>query len=254
MTKISNEWRAALVTTAVVALVAPSLAHAQGSDGLCGGVAGTAVTESIGVARVAKGRGNVHFARGRDDKLKQCPSADAACRDTAYLVAGDIVLTTNSEAKSAKVGAPSGFVCATFANAKGRETSGWLPEAALEALPVTPVPSAGWLGTWMRTEASIRVKPSGSSALKIEGDATYGAHDKGRVARGAVNTGEFDGTAEPRDGVVLIAEKGVASFEAAKDTGCAVRLRRLGPYLLVEDNRNCGGMNVSFRGIYVRRR
>jgi hypothetical protein len=106
----------------------------------------------------------------------------------------------------------------------------------------------------VRTEALIRIKPSGAQAVSVEGEATWGAGDKGRVSRGAVNMGQFDGRAEPRDGIVLIAEKGVASFEAAGDTECAVRMRRLGPYLLVEDNRMCGGLNVTFRGLYVRKR
>jgi hypothetical protein len=29
-------------------------------------------------------------------------------------------------------------------------------------------------------------------------------------------------------------------------------MQRLGPYLLVKDNNNCGGMNVSFTSVYRR--
>ena len=41
------------------------------------------------------------------------------------------------------------------------------------------------------------------------------------------------------------------SPEAAKDA-CAARLSLYGRYLFVEDNGGCGGMNVSFAGVYVR--
>lgn len=34
---------------------------------------------------------------------------------------------------------------------------------------------------------------------------------------------------------------------------CTVGLRRLGPWLVVDDNLACGGMNVTFRGVYRRR-
>jgi hypothetical protein len=30
-------------------------------------------------------------------------------------------------------------------------------------------------------------------------------------------------------------------------------LKQLGPYLIASDNNNCGGMNATFSGIYVRR-
>jgi hypothetical protein len=30
-------------------------------------------------------------------------------------------------------------------------------------------------------------------------------------------------------------------------------MKRVGPYLLVADNMQCGGMNVSFTGTYVRK-
>jgi hypothetical protein len=30
-------------------------------------------------------------------------------------------------------------------------------------------------------------------------------------------------------------------------------MQRIGPWLLVNDNNNCGGFNVSFRGFYTRR-
>lgn len=157
---------------------------------------------------------------------------------------GDVVLTLPGQHR--------GHVCASFANRSGRETHGWLPSDALVALPTPKIEDKDWLGAWVRTEARITIKRGKVGKLAIEGEATYGAGDPRRVASGAVNMGEFSGTARRSGDVVLVADSDVASFEAAKD-GCAVRMRRIGPYLLVEDNNICGGMNVTFSGLYVRR-
>jgi hypothetical protein len=45
---------------------------------------------------------------------------------------------------------------------------------------------------------------------------------------------------------------GAIAYQAAAPGDCAVRLRRAGKWLLVDDNDNCGGMNVTFDGIYTR--
>ena len=41
-------------------------------------------------------------------------------------------------------------------------------------------------------------------------------------------------------------ENGSVAFDKGEEYDCKVRLRRLGPYLLVKDNTMCGGMNVTF--------
>ena len=35
-------------------------------------------------------------------------------------------------------------------------------------------------------------------------------------------------------------------------SSCVVKLHRRGPYLVASDNNNCGGLNVSFNGIYTK--
>lgn len=201
-----------------------------------------AITDQIGVAQVAKARPKVNFVQGSDGG-RACPSAAAQCQARAYLLAGDVVLTLPQIHR--------GHVCASFAGKNGRETTGWLPADALVALPMVKADDMDWLGSWRRTEASISILRAKDGGLSVTGEATWGAGDARRVASGGVNTGEFSGPGRRSGDVVLIADKSVASFEAAKGE-CAVRLRRLGPYLLVEDNQSCGGMNVTFSGLYVR--
>lgn len=230
--------RLAAALGALLASAMPS--SAQEAEGHC---SGAAFADTIGVARVAKARGRINFVRGVHDD-KQCPSAAPACRDRPFLVSGDVVLTTVRRGD---------FVCADYVNAKGVETIGWLPAAALVAVSPAPLTTAGWQGTWRRIEAVIHIKPVGNGALVAGGSATYGAFDAERVASGRVNSGDFSGRATPSGDTLFISDPPAVSFEAAPETSCAVRMRRIASYMLVEDNKGCGGMNVSFTGIYVKR-
>jgi hypothetical protein len=94
--------------------------------------------------------------------------------------------------------------------------------------------------------------------MVLDGDATFGADDPARVQRGAVNTGDFSAIVAPASGYLgfLIGDKGEAlPFDAqlAKEKAmCGLRMWRTGPYLVVADNLQCGGNNVTFTGVYRR--
>ncbi len=235
---ISRATGLAVTLTAGLGLLGP--AAAEEPAGHC---PGAAFVDTIGVGRVTKAQRRVNFVRGVHDD-KQCPSAAPACRDKPYLMAGDVVLTTKRFGD---------FVCADYVNARGIETIGWLPAVALETLVQGPLSAAAWAGTWRRIEAEIGIKPAAGGTLVVKGSATYGAADPERVSSGRVNMGELDGRATPQGDTLFFADQPAASFERAGDNGCAVQMRRIAQYLIVEDNNNCGGMNVSFSGIYVKR-
>jgi hypothetical protein len=94
-------------------------------------------------------------------------------------------------------------------------------------------------------ESDITIKPGAKpGTLSISGDATWGGFDPERVKKGAVHTGEIAGLASP-SGPTL-------AFDDATDSDCKLWMHRLGPYLLVSDSYNCGGMNVTFWGVYTR--
>ncbi len=215
-------------------------ARAQTPDGHC---TGAAFPDQLGIARVAHSAAKVNFVRGAHSG-PTCPSLTEACRDRPFLMAGDVVLTSDKQGD---------FVCATFVNTRAIETIGWLPAAALENVPVTPPPLAQWHGSWRRIEAQIRIKPAAGGALSIEGTAAWGSHDPDRVARGSVRVGEISATTKPAGDAVFFSDEPAPSFEKVPESVCAVRMRRIAQYLVVEDNTSCGGMNVSFSGIYVRR-
>lgn len=52
--------------------------------------------------------------------------------------------------------------------------------------------------------------------------------------------------------IALVAGLLLSTGARARADDCLAPLHLLGPYLAVEDNGNCGGMNVRFTGIYVK--
>lgn len=182
-------------------------------------------------------------------------------RGRAYVVAGDPLVVKARDGK---------FALVEFVNAKGRGQSGYVLAARLEPVPARNAPPAAWVGNWSRVEASITIAASRQAGrLLAAGEATWGMFDPERVRRGGVNIGSFDAIFAPRDGQAAFGTGGedeaggtrfrslggqmltVFSYEGSEDR-CRIRLRLLGPYLLADDNNQCGGMNVSFDGTYRR--
>ena len=52
--------------------------------------------------------------------------------------------------------------------------------------------------------------------------------------------------------MIAFVDDGTPPFEKAEEGQCLVRLQRVGVWLLVEDNMQCGGSMVTFTGLYRR--
>jgi len=168
--------------------------------------------------------------------MSPCPDDSAACRGRAYVVPGDIVLT----------GAASGsYVCALFPDSNGG-SAGYVRRDEIVPQPVaTDPPLAAWTGKWRNFDNSIALRVDGN-ALTASGSAYWpSANPSPRLRPGGPNLGDMGGTATPKGNVVV--------FAADEPAPCRVTLTLLPPFLLAADNRNCGGMNVSFTGVYRRR-
>jgi hypothetical protein len=232
----------ALGLLAAMAAATPAVA---GGD--CYGVDLLSEGQGIQLATVAGPDARVNFVENGGKTNGLCPIADEKCRRKGFLLAGDKVLVQPSE---------TGYLCATYKSPKGIETNGWLPKAALKIEPATQPQIADWTGRWRRDkEAEIVLEPKGPNGLLVRGAATYGALDPSRVRRGAVNVGNIDASATPRGAVIGVGEKydgAKPPEEADPQYDCRARLRLMGPYMAVEDNGMCGGMNVRFTGIYQR--
>ena len=226
-------------------LLTPTAAFSE--PGQCNGWENLRADTKIGLAKVTSGP-RANFIKDATEE-NGCPNATAACLRESFLVTGDEVITSARQ---------DDYVCAQYVTAKGLATTGWLPAAALSAVPATPaVSTKDWDGTWTgNVEQIIRVSPGAAyQMVAIDGQATFGALDPERIKRGAVNSGSFS---------VRLRIRGDSAGFALDDNGaskpwsdgtpdeCRIAMRRLGAFLLVEDNGLCGGHNVSFTGNYRR--
>ena len=190
-------------------------------------------------------RPRVNFVKSPHDigsRATNCPAATDACRKSAYLVTGDLVLGGRTR---------DGFTCVSYQSPSTKNpawTEGWLPSVALS--PVAPMPRpapADWQGTWTQPGGTIEIKPGGiGGRLRIEGEMVI------LTARN-VRTGVIDAQVDPAQAAIAFLEDGWLPFETKCDSGCRVRMQRIGPWLAVQDNGDCGGAGVSFTGLYRRK-
>ena len=177
-----------------------------------------------------------------DFKAETCPAATEACRRKAYLVTGDLVLTGKTRGD---------FTCVSYQAPTAKKqiwTTGWRPSTALA--PVAPMASpsrSDWIGNWEHPGGGIEIKPGGRGGrLKIDGIMLVPtAHDFHNGALGA--------EASPEKDTIAFLNDGTLPFDANNEDGCRVRMQRIRAWLMVEDNGGCGGMGVSFVGLYHRK-
>ena len=124
---------------------------------------------------------------------------------------------------------------------------GWLPLASLRRLVLPPSPPSAWIGIWRgatsQQEQSISIHRVGATlvarGLDVFDDPYYRAQNM-------IPTGDFQGR------IRLAGNR--AKVLLAKYDPCRVSAWLFGDDLLVADNDRCGGINVTFRGIYRRSR
>jgi hypothetical protein len=196
------------------------------------------------VARVTA-RERVNFVQDHRDgynKVTACPAATAACQMASYLVTGDLVL----------VGATrDGFTCVSYQSPQAKKstwTRAWLPSAALKRVAPMPAPqTSDWLGNWRKPGGTIEITDDGiGGRLRIDGFMLV------PTARDFRN-GAIDAEVSPANGTIAFLNDGWLPFETKSEDACRVRMLRVGAWLLVQDNHNCGGSGVSFTGLYRRR-
>ena len=173
-----------------------------------------------------------------DFKADGCPADSDACRRKSYLVTGDVVLLGKTLGN---------FVCVTYQSPQAKKqnwTTGWLPSTAIAPMkPMASTKSADWIGSWEHPGGSIEIARGAGGKLKIDGEMIVpGAQD--------THTGEIEAQAAPKDDMIAFVDDGTVPFEKTDEGECRVRLQRIGPWLLVEDNSGCGGAGVTFTGLY----
>jgi hypothetical protein len=224
-------------------LYAPASAYDANDPANCNGIAWDEMRPLIVAKVVAQPRVNFVKSPYDDDfKAASCPAASEACRKPSYLVTDDLVL----------VGGTRGdFTCVSYQAPRAKSqrwTTGWLPSAALAKVEPMPEPApADWLGSWEHPGGGLAIKKAADGKFSIEGDQVVPA---GRD----LNNGSIHARAAPKDGIIAFVDDGSTPFERPNQGDeCRVRLQRIGPSLLVEDNNDCGGSGVSFTGLYHRK-
>lgn len=219
---------------------------ANAATGDCFGWSHLTPATKISLVTVKTGA-RVHFVKGTSDQ-KGCPAAGAAsCQRKDYLIGGNQVLVIASDGD---------FSCGEYVNAKGLVRDGWLPTAFLIPTPVAKPKSI--VGDWSGgPEQGITIKPGKQlGTIDLDGSATFGALNPKRRESGNFNTGEFEATLKPEGDTLGFTDEGESktlAYDKGDQDACRIRMRRLGKFLLVEDNHNCGGINVSFTGDYQRK-
>jgi hypothetical protein len=164
-----------------------------------------------------------------------CPK-DTPCesRQKAYLVGGDVVFA----------GPPNrGFRCAYYGSSRGKIIAGFIPIENLKPLVEDHGLSVDFvIGKWNYENDSIEIKAAGAEHVSGEGQASYQTAE-------TVNEGSLSAQAPLAAG-----QKELVFKEGNDESSCVVKLHRRGPYLVASDNNNCGGLNVSFSGIYTKAR
>lgn len=189
----------------------------------------TIVNAPIGLARVI-GTSRAWFLEDMDG----CPNAEARCRQQAYVVPGDRVLVGNARGN---------YLCVYYPS-RGGGTAGWMDAARLRRIESEPNPPlSAWVGRWSdEGDPRIRIARRGRR-LTVEGEAFWPSRNpSAEQFPGGPNVGRVD---EPLE----------VTGNAAHARECNISFVLLGDYLVGADpDRSCGGMNVSFSGVYRRKR
>lgn len=224
--------RLALLLLALCCAAAHAQAQGEGGDpaNWCRNGAFARDSGQFGLARVKGEKGSRAHFYGEDEG---CPGPAEKCRQKAYVIPGDEVVTSRTFGD---------WVCVWYQPARGSETVGWLAAERLEAVEtVENAPLASWLGTWGFYRNSLRVsRGRRAGVLDVSGEATWQG-----VVPGNVHVGDISGQGTPAGNVLKLGED---------PEDCQATLRLVGPYLVVSDNKQCGGVNVTFDGVYRRKR
>jgi hypothetical protein len=166
------------------------------------------------------------------DEREDCPK-NINCRLKSYVVPNDEVIISRKFAD---------FACVWFQPQKGSETVGWIKAANLKSIETNFKPAeTDWLGKWSFYGNSIVLSKSRTPGMfDIKGDATW------RGLGDNVHIGELDDKAKPSENTLNL------GAEERDEYACKVAMQLVGKYLIVADNLNCGGANVTFSGVYRR--
>lgn len=183
------------------------------------------------IAKIKAANGERIYFYGDDEN---CPKGKN-CRQKSYLIPNNEVIVSRTFGN---------FACSWYQPAKGSETVGWIPLDKLEFLEILTIPGMDiWSGKWSFYDSSIEIAKTGTKDVyKVTGNAFWkGLGDN-------IHIGELDGEAKLAGAKLKYGEEDTGEYD------CKVTMQRVGNFLIVADNMNCGGVNVTFSGVYQRKK
>jgi hypothetical protein len=162
-----------------------------------------------------------------NDDRDDCPGGKG-CASKSYVIAGDELIVSRNYGN---------WACSWYAPVKGAPTVGWIATDRLE-FAAADGPAASWTGRWKYYDDSIDITRGARGALIVKGKAFW--HGLGDN----IHFGDLDHKATPAGNVLKLGE------DEREEYACKATLRRVGRYLIASDNMNCGGVNVTFTGVY----
>jgi hypothetical protein len=231
MKKIIQYFALLIIVTTLIFTAQVSAQLEGNPDNFCRNGAFPRESKDFRLARINGKKGERIYFYG--DEREDCPAAKD-CRLKSYVIPGDEVIVSRTYGE---------YACGWFQPAKGAETVGWIKSENLEMLETSRNPAEkDWLGDWRFYKNRIVIAKSKTTALlDITGDATW----EGQA--GNVHVGELDESAKPLEYLLKLGENDTEEY------ACKVSMWLLGKYLVVSDNLNCGGLNVTFSGVYQKK-
>jgi len=177
-------------------------------------------------------KSRLHFFEDMDG----CPSRGAECQSKSYVVPGDQLIVGKQRGE---------WSCVWYAG-KSHETVGWVRNQHLQYEKVNEHPD--WQGKWKQYAypGYISIVSKAGRYYVLGNTKWIGAQlpDGTRVE----HLGELEGELSVEKN---LAHSGPAASDADAQYTCIADYVRLGRFLIVHDNGQCGGMNVRFDGVYT---
>ncbi len=167
------------------------------------------------------------------DEREDCPNGKN-CRLKSYVIPKDEIIVSR---------VLDGYACAWFQPKKSAATVGWIRVENLKWSATNENPEAkAWLGDWRFYDNSVLISKSETPGLfDIKGNAFWKGYGDN------IHVGELDHKAQPTGNILKIGKNDTGEYD------CKVSMQLVGKYLIVSDNLNCGGANVTFSGVYRRK-
>lgn len=181
----------------------------------------------------------------QQEDSKSCPNKNLLKCAATYMFSGEKLIAAKNKGE---------FVCVWRPLAN---MAGWTPQKNLKKNENKIFNLNNWVGEWINGENKISINKNKNDLLHFQGNAIW----RGTILDNGeqnIHSGEFEILGRPRSNKVRIINGNQDYFDAVpsetEQSYCEINLTLLDDYLLATDNKNCGGANVAFDGIYQKKK